>query len=315
MFSPDNIFQVVLDALGQRTEANFRKFVNDSAVTKWFIAGDFVIGADDRPNDSFAFTIFPYNAELAHIQAEIDQAGASDLKKVKSVRDRMLNYLRSPKRFTFCFVVNKDRKWFADVEETRRSLDETLVMMRRWQDAGRRTNVIKQFERLREEARANSFNARLLGDMVLTNALAAVVACLLLKHGTTEKIGWFPDRDKMTSAYGAIANEMFSVNVSAICQANQLDESKFQMAIGTPDSSAPAKTGTWYDSLIRIPDHIAGTAAAWNIDINQLPAAQPKFGQIAREVFADNPNILMLRLRIGSTLNCSYVRISRTPLP
>ena len=71
-------------------------------------------------------------------------------------------------------------------------------MMRNWQDADRQKETIKQFEALRQEARANYFNLRLFGHMVLMNALAAVVACLLIKQRTPEIIGWLPDRYKMT---------------------------------------------------------------------------------------------------------------------
>jgi hypothetical protein len=183
MFHPDQVFKCVFDTLGQNVEANFHKFVASSSVSKWLIAADFVLDAPDRPNDAFAFTIFPYDAYFEQIQAEIRVVAPKDIKQNKTITEDMLGYLRSAQRFSFCFVVNKDRNWFPGLAEARQAIDNSLNIMRRWEDADQQREAIKPFEALREDARANSFNVKLLGHMVLMNSLAAVIACLLIKHG------------------------------------------------------------------------------------------------------------------------------------
>jgi hypothetical protein len=315
MVHPDQIFKIVLDTLSRETEPDFRKFVVGSHVAKWFIAADFVTDAPDRPNNSFAFTVFPYNAYFEQIQAEIRAASARDIKEVKTVSQNMLRYLRASQRFSFCFISEKNPEWAPDVAAARQAIDETLGMMRRWRDADRQSDVIKRFEALREEARANSFNAKLFGHMVLMNALAAVVACLLVKHGAPEIIGWFPDRDKMTSAYKAIALELFSNNLSALCQTMGLDQTRLKVAIGIPGPSNDAEKGLWYDDLIRVPDYLAGATAAWDIKGNLLPTNSPKFAEIIRQVLADNPNIALVRLALNDRgLQASRLILSRKPI-
>jgi hypothetical protein len=277
MFHPDQIFKCVLDTLQPQVAKEFHNFVLSRGISKWFIAADFVLDAPDRPNDTFAFTIFPQKADFDQIQAEIRRIAPRDIKQNKTVSEEMLRYLRSSDRFTFCFVANKDRKWVPGLPLARQVIEENLRMMRNWQDADRQKDVIKRFEALREEARANSFNVKLFGHMVLMNALAAVVACLLIRHGAPEIIGWLPDRDKMTSAYKAIAHELFSTNLSALCQSLQIDERRFKVAIGIPGVAEGAEKGVWFDDLIRVPDHIAGAVAAWDIDNNRLPSGGEKF--------------------------------------
>jgi UDP-N-acetylmuramate-alanine ligase len=149
------------------------------------------LNAPDRPNDTFAFTIFPYDADFEHIQAEIRRNVYKDIKQSKTVTENMLNYLRSAKRFSFCFVVNKDHRWFPGLAEARQAIDNSRSMMRHWKDADQQRETIKRFEALREDARANSFNVKLFGEMVLMNSLAAVIACLLIKHGAPEIIAGF----------------------------------------------------------------------------------------------------------------------------
>jgi hypothetical protein len=314
MLGPDQVFKCVLDTLGQNAEADFHRFVVSSSVSKWFIAGDFVVDAPDRPNDTFAFTIFPYNAHFERMQAEIRRFAPKDIKQSKTINAGMLRYLRSAQRFSFCFIANKDREWFPGLAEARLAIDNSLTMMRHWGDAAQQREAIKHFEALHEDARANSFNVKLLGHMVLMNSLAAVIACLLIKHGAPEIIGWLPDRDKMTSAYKAIAHEFFSTNLSALCQSMSIDESRFKVMIGIPGPPEGAVRGNWYDDLIRVPDHIAGACAAWDIDKRQLPASGEKFKDVLQQVFADNPNFVLVRLRITEHgMQASRVEISRTP--
>jgi hypothetical protein len=188
------------------------------------------------------------------MQAEIRRIAPKDVKQNKNIDAEVLGYLRSAQRFSFCFVVNKDCKWFHGLAEARQAIDNSLVMMRHWKDADQQQDVIKRFEVLREDARANSFNVKLFGHMVLMNSLAAVTACLLVKHGAPEIIGWFPDRDKMTSSYKAIADELFSTNLSALCQSMSIDESRFKVAIGVPGPpDGVVAKGNWYDDLVRVP--------------------------------------------------------------
>jgi hypothetical protein len=314
MINPDQVVKSLLNTVEQQAEANFRRFVIGRGITKWIIASDLVVGDSSRPNDAFAFTVFPYDAPFDQMQREIRTAGGSkDLKKIKSVGHPMLNYLREARRFTFGFIVNKDREWVPNVETARKKIDFTIALMRKWRDADQQRDIIGRFVALRQKARANAFNTKLFGDIVLTSTLAGFVAMLLVKHGSPEIIGWFPDRDKITSAYDKIAHDLFSVDASAFCQQIGIDRAAVKLAIGVPGNPEGSANGNWYDDLLRVPDYVAGTLAAWNIEKNLVPAAHPKFREILRGAVADNSNLLVLRLRLAAdTAQASRVQVSLT---
>ena len=85
------------------------------------------------------------------------------------------------------------------------------------------------------------------------------------------------------------------------------------MAIGVPGLSEIESP--WFDDLVRVPDHIAGAVAAWDIDNNRLAASPKKYSDVLRQMFADNPNFALVRLKIGDRgLQASRVMISQRPL-
>jgi hypothetical protein len=132
--------------------------------------------------------------------------------------------------------------------------------MRNWQDAGTQKQLIEQFERFKERAKANNFNAQLVSTMMIATVLAAFCAIILAQERKIEIVGWFPDRDNITTSYERIADHMFSVNFSAFCQRHNIDQIQIRTGIGLPelDPANPKQlwTTNWFASRISLPGRL-----------------------------------------------------------
>jgi hypothetical protein len=197
----------------------------------------------------------------------------------------------------------------------RLSLDETLKMMRHWHDANGQQKVIMAFERLKERAKANNFNAQLMSTIVIATVLAAFCAIILAQERKIEIVGWFPDRDSITTSYERIAEHMFAVDFSAFCQRHNIDERPITTMIGRPEPDAAKAKQTWYDELVRIPDFLAGPLAGWHYKKNLVTGRQ-KYADILQGAVADNPYLITLLLTDGENgIGVGRLLCSKTPFP
>jgi hypothetical protein len=188
-------------------------------------------------------------------------------------------------------------------------LDQSLLMMRNWNDAENQGQVIEAFKQLRERANANNFSAQLMSTMMIATVLAAFCAIILAQERKIEIVGWFPDRDNITTAYDQVAHHLFSVNFSAFCQRHGIaDWRSIKTTIGLPKPDPLKPRQSWYDELVRIPDFIAGPLAAWNV------TGREKYVDILRDAVADNPYVIALLLvETNEGIGVSRVAVSRKP--
>jgi hypothetical protein len=310
----DEMATAVITAMGDTGLQRFRRFVQASGATKWLIAADFVIGADDRANDVFAISVIPYDDDLPSIMSEIEKASAGqDLKKTRDLTKPMVSYLRSPRRFHFGFVANRGRHKHIvpDVAAARKVLDTEIARMRAWRDASAQTATISAFTALRRRADANNFNVKLFSDMILLAVLMGTVGTLLHLDGRAEIVGFFPDRDKMTEAYDGIAlRELTIVDMSSFVDRRRLPHARTTIGV----QGENANGALWFDSLVRIPDFVAGALAATRLDLEKTVSQKEKHARLIREVFADNDNLLVMRVDLNASSHVSRIVLSSTPL-
>jgi len=67
-----------------------------------------------------------------------------------------------------------------------------------------------------------------MSTIVIATVLAAFCAIILAQERKIEIVGWFPDRDNITTSYERIAEYMFAVDFSAFCQRHNIDERPIQ---------------------------------------------------------------------------------------
>jgi hypothetical protein len=131
----------------------FETFMAANPTKGWIIGSDYVIDDKARPHDCFCFTVYPIDehAPLKHWQ-EVAAAIPRDLKNTRRIDDSIVSCLQDQRRFSFCFVVTKERNPDVDLEMAKAAIDGNLAIMHRWQNAAQRSDLIRRMQRLRQEA-------------------------------------------------------------------------------------------------------------------------------------------------------------------
>jgi hypothetical protein len=223
--NPDRLVDLLIATFGRSAIREFRKFLTKHPiVTKWMIASDFVINESQAASDAYAYTFFPYNAEIQDLKAKIVKLVPKDFKKTKTVKPK-------------------------------------------------------------------------------------------LHERNIEVVGWFPDRDNITTSYERIADHLFAVNFSAFCQRHKIDEYPIKTLIGLPEPDPGKPKQTWYDELVRIPDFLAGPLAGWDYRKNLVTGRQ-KYLEILQDAVADNPYLITLLLTDRENgIGVSRLLCSKDPIP
>jgi hypothetical protein len=152
------------------------------------------------------------------VTAALTSGAIRDFKDVREVSEPMVKLLADTRLFTFCFIIKPSRVITRNVATLRQMLDQTIAMMERWEDAKSHAEIIKKFKAMRKSADAKSFSVRLVDNIILSTALASFLTYLVCKHVRAERVGWFSDRDSITTSHQGIGEYFYGVNVSACCQ-------------------------------------------------------------------------------------------------
>jgi hypothetical protein len=310
----DSLMDRLMSTFGTNATKEFRDFLTKHPkVTKWLIASDFVLDDSEATSDAYTYTLFPYNAEIQSIKAKIKEVAPKDFKKTRTIKSALKEFLQSGETFTICLLTQKKFSAAGDIHAVRLTLDETLKNMRNWHDADKQKPLINQFERLKEKAKANNFKPQLMSTIMIATVLAAFCAIILAHERTIEFVGWFPDRDKITTSYERIADHMFSVNFSAFCQRHNIDQRQIKTGIGLPEPDPANPKQSWYDELVRIPDFLAGPLARCDYKKNLVPG-RGKYVDLLQGAVADNPYLVVLLLsQWDGEIGVGRLLCSKTP--
>ncbi|MBV8735699.1 MAG: hypothetical protein JO007_00265 [Alphaproteobacteria bacterium] len=310
--SSEDLWAMLEALIEDDPQKRFQNFVARNPTKGWIIASDYVIDDPTRPNDCLCFTIYPIDeqAPLAH-WAEIAAAIPRDLKKTNLIDEHTIACLRDSRRLSLCFIVTKERNPNVNRELAKLAIDGNLAIMRQWQDSEKHTDLIKRMQRLRRRADSQSFKAYLFADMFLVMNIVTVISYLITKFMTPRIIGWFSDRDSIISAYDKIANDLYLINYSAICQQRRVHHRDVQISFGNPLPDHRSPKQSWYDALIRIPDYLAGTLAPFTYREGTFVGGQEKVLDMITKVLRDAPNLLIMALeRNGDRIMPVYVSIT-----
>ena len=269
-----------------------------------------IIGDSNRPNDCMCFTIYPINGQdpLA-IWREISSALPRDFKKIKGISEEPIAFLKQESHFSICIISPKERHTGNHRELVKTAIDTLLAGMCAWKDADRHQEYIARMRGLARSATANNFKAMLMRDIFLVTAAAAVIAYLLTNWTSPRLVGWFSDRDDIITAYDRIAADLFMINYGSICQHRAVEFQNVQLRNGNPLPDPRFPKHSWYDAIVRIPDYLAGTLAAYNYRDNTTSGKQKVFEMIC-EVLPNALNLIIVAFeRHGNLIVPGYVEI------
>lgn len=293
---PDNMFMLLNNAIQGNIEDNFKKYISRHKCSKWTVASDFVIDAEDRFNNTYILTIFPHNKDIQERLKKIKEILPADLKQTQTITATMLDYLSSQDLFHFCFIINQNVNLIPDKETAQKMIDETIKMVQGWPQSQIKETVLKKIKLFRHKSQRNTFSCARFQSAVLTATFTAFIFYLILsKNEHAELFCWAPDRDNMISELdGGLIYDMVNITFNSFCQRTSLNNKKIQFLYTSPAAQGP----NWFDELIRLSDFLAGPLSAFDFTNNKIrdnPVSR-KYTSIIHGVIADNPNTAIILL-------------------
>jgi hypothetical protein len=287
------IFDALRTQFTSEFASAFARFVTSHHTDRWLLFSDYVLSAPGRPNDVFAFTILPAGVYLESLTSDFQAFARRDFKDIKTVDERMLTLLSDPRAFTFSFLLDPERTVTRGAASLRGMLDRSIARLRAKRDAEARAGDISRLVLVRRKAASRGFNVKLLDNIILAAAFASFLTVCICDYRRAGRVGWFSDRDDITTAHGAFADFLFAGNVVAFSEKRFGGWSGPLLGLNGP---VPPGEQLWCDAFLRVPDYFAGTLSAWDFEQGTLLDTHPKYRQVVEGAIAGRPNVRVQRL-------------------
>lgn len=302
MFPPELIFKYLTETWDQASRTLFRDFLAaNPGVTRWIISSDYCLRDNTRPNDCFAFSIIPFEDNLSDIQARIRAALPKDIKNTRYLPQAAVDLLTDPRTFHLVIVVPKDRDVFNNgpgSDPLEISRDVARLTLEAARDMERGDNTIRPLKKMVQESRAKRFKFERYGDLLLLGFFFPFVSLLINRERKAEALGWMSDRDNMTTWGDGVIWNNATESFRGLGERLGIGVDGTRVEIAVPASQSGPM---WHDEMIRPPDFLAGTMAAWNTTTDEFPPGRKSlvFEQVRDHVFASARNAVVLWMDIG----------------
>ena len=276
---------------------NFDDFIRQHPTGNYGIFSDYVMGDKDRPSDSFVFTITPLGGFLPELFDMALNKKTRDIKKVKSISPEMRLLLGEKRFFSLCFSVSRDDMLRFDKANVMENIEERILFFKSNGSHGQQ--IAKKLNILLTAMKSKGFNFRLLHKITFVASVVSFITYVLGRYSVIpiKKIGWFSDRDNITTGFGGIIYTLLQIEMADVF-INRLNY-KSEPFLGINDV---ARGELWCDGILRIPDYLAGAISA--IDMTSLMVVeQQKYIDIIKEFIAGNKYINL----IGADFSGEYV--------
>jgi hypothetical protein len=281
--------------------ADLARFMADFPLTRtWLISSDYVVGADDRPNDVFAFSIMPYVEELGAMRRRLSAGLPRDIKGTRAFTAAAGHILRGPDVFHVPVVLPKDRLLLgaSGAMSVANGRKAGADFVRDAIGMERGIGTVKAMRKLERVTKTKGYNHRLLADVLLLALLFPALSIAVLRERRNARLSWMSDRDAMTQWADGALWHIAQLNLSGLAEAMFVE-----LGDGRPGVCVPGADGSmWFDELVRLPDHMAGALSAWDMVADEpTPASKTELvSDMLREVFAGADNVAVIRLRSDS---------------
>lgn len=318
--SMDDVIRVIDQTMQQSLLQDFKNYLKLNNHNKFVIYSDYCLG-DKEKSDVASFTVAPAWTAFPEITNKIQNAIPGDIKGCRFISHETIELLRDKSFFHINFIIKEtagltSRKNKTAQEVALRSVDEAIKMIDGWivnqpEGGDKFREQIHRFLNWRRELQKKSLNLKLYKSIVLISLLAGYIAHMLTIEAKADTVVWFSDRDEITEAYNSVAFDLFEINHYGLCDNKGVDGSITKLGLGVKDEGSNKQ---WYDHLVRIPDHLAGTLSSWNMSNN--PVTKNKHVQILQKVFAENEFCTIIEINIGKEkYNCGRRTVSSPDAP
>jgi hypothetical protein len=314
----DNFIRTLDGTMLASVRDDLKKYIQINPFTKFFIFSDYCLDDKNKPNKVASFTIVPYDFEFSEYSEHIHRIAPNDIKGSRSIKSGFLEHIAENRLFHLSCVFENlsgltSNGIITGREHVLQSIDHTTRMVQEWinkqpENAAYYAKLLKKFSELKNNLNKKSPNLNLFRNVLVVSLVAAYLAYLLTKEAGATIIGWCSDRDKIVETWGQIAHELFSLNHHALCLRDNIKSAGTKLLVSPRAYDAP-----WYDSINRIPDHLASTIASWSWADNTVNHA--KHIDVLRSCFADNPFCSIVKISIKPEASqCSRIVVSKNPI-
>jgi len=271
---------------------------------RWIIAADFNVELQhDAASRVFAFSCFPMVNGYQHAVEKLNHVFPHDFKKAVRITNKHKKFVRGADCFSFVIMVPPPRLCFN--EGSRKvNLADAQGLLFDSKNSPYASKLLpehrKHLNDLYQRALQNSFSLDLFENVLLLATFYTFITKAIASNVDLELVGWFPDRDKMTticnSAWSSLAHMIFL-------------EAWYQKHPG----KKPPQIGLWdhrtrgneavYDPLIKVPDFLAATLCRWHLSNNllALPDGMSRRGakryrELIKAWVPENPRLWLGRL-------------------
>ncbi|WP_312271587.1 hypothetical protein [Pseudomonas sp.] len=275
-------------------------------VTKWLLVSDYAFYDKNKKHDIVTFSLIPYIASFERMRDVLGGLAPADLKKIRKVKKEFIHFLASGPVFNINIKLDRDRKLHTDERlYHRRKIEMLIAQLEHWAKttpAGidNYKRQIKMLRNLDLIVNSSGGNLKAIRDIEIVSSLAAYLMSEVTSRTNVEVIGWFSDRDALlnfkAAKLGNLIFEMVDLYYYALCY-NLNESSKADLIIGLPEE----KNSVWYDTLIRIPDLLAGTFADFDYENNVL--SHDKFVSVVDGLFLAEKRNLFYNINFGDKLS------------
>ena len=258
----------LIEKTNQTVHSDFRRwFESTPAAAAWNVLSDYSGGDNNKQNDAFSFVILLNHNKLENIASYIATAAPKDIKASRNPPKGLLDYLNFPVSFSLSFVVERQSNYLKNaigVEEMKGLAGALQDVVREWAVAEPPNAVYydaldQRLSLLVTELAGKRPSLKLLRQIFLVAAFAAVVLGMVNDAKSPLAIRWISDRDAMFDRHNGVAFDLAWIffQVMRRNKGGVIDLRRPQLAFATPGMDGV----TEYAEFVRLPDFLAGTLA------------------------------------------------------
>lgn len=299
----------------------FSAYPEDAA---WNVVSDYCIGDPQKKNDTIAFSVIAHHDTTENIRQLIAAVAPTDIKSTRQASLGLRQYLKCPVTFSVTYVVSRRSallRDYIDTDNMRDFLPDFEAYLRSVQGHSPVSgeyfdSVYKRLAQFKRDIEKNKqFNAKLARQVYMVAAFASSVFKHLVLTKKPAYIRWISDRDAILDRYDALVYDLgYLYFLLQYGQTLDFSDPGVATLIGKPRLifEIPEKTGkNRNDELVRLPDHLAGTLADFDIEAGAF--THEKFGTIFGDVFVNSPNNAIIQV-LGDASRVTTRRLVFQPL-
>ena len=289
---------------------------------RWLIASDFNLGSPGAEHNVYAFAAYPVGTRgYFQIVERLKKLVPADFKRTRSISQNIRRFFDNDDCYCFVFLMPTKRMSFADHADHKSNLEEAhqLIegMLQACLNGIVEDDTLNNIKKFCQETAKKNLSLTLLDQLLLFTITNAFVSFNVAAGSNAEHIGWFPDRDNMTTYADSAWSSLAFLSFHGFWKQRIARQPP---SVGVIDHRVRGNNDV-YDALIRVPDFLAATFSRWHLEGGKLSLPQGtskaggrRYKQIIRGWGADNKKLWIERIfrDENGLYRCARIAVTRS---